>query len=130
MTLLKKTSFPNCCGMSIIYGFGGSSFDGARRENALPIEQVKEDLAYYDRNSWGISTLMIVLNSDQYPLYHATLRECGYRLLHVNESINHPTAIFTYTKRINQTSVESTKNRLTSVGLDVKLPVHKTLNQN
>lgn len=116
--------------MSIIYGFGGSAYDGARRESTVELEQVKEDLALYERNSWSIATLMVVLNSDQYPIYHATLKECGYKLIHVNESVGHPTAIFTYTKRINNTSLESTKNRLTSLGLDVKLPVHTTLKQN
>lgn len=130
MATLKRASFPNCCGMNIIYGFGGSSYDGTRRESTLSLEEVKEDLDYHERNSWSVATLMVTLNSDQYPIYHTTLKECGYKLIHVNESVGHPTAIFTYTKRINKTSLEGTKNRLTSVGLDVKLPVHTTLKQN
>lgn len=130
MTTLKTDSFTGCCGARIIYGFGGSAHDGTRRESVIDLATVATDLDWIEKQAWGISQLMITLNSDQYPIYHDTLREQGYRLTFVNESVGHKTAIFTYIKRINRTSLESTKNRLTELGMDVILPVHKVLNTN
>lgn len=111
-----------CCGAAEIYGFGRSEYDGSRAVGLEAKEFENTILSKIKDYSDEYSMFFVTLNSDQYSYYDKILRKVGFRRVGINQSMLHPTVIFSYILYSPISSLEKTKKRLQDKKIRLKLP--------
>lgn len=122
---MKIAHSSGCCQLREIYGFGNSVYDGTLRNTQVSAEEFERELLERERSIDYVSMAYLTINSDQHPILSPVLKKLKWRLVNVVNSIGHPTVIFMYVKNSSKTSIESTKNRLTNLGIETRIPGDK-----
>lgn len=77
---LSRGSFPNCCGISVLYGFGhakNAGHNGVDGINLATVEaDIKEKLLTYGLSGYGLH--LIALSSEQVAIYGALLTKLEF----------------------------------------------------
>lgn len=75
--ILFITSFPNCCGIHVINGFGATNTIGRTALGVTPAK-AKKDLERIVKET-TVGLLMVALNNEQKTKFHDTMIETGFQ---------------------------------------------------
>lgn len=99
---MNVLSFPTCCGINILSGFGNTST--AMDTTKYSIEDIDKFVLQGTINSkgYGKSITLIAINEEQRAIMRGCLRKRGYKRLMKAYHPNHNSVIYLYGKALNE----------------------------